>query len=70
MTLDPASLVWKLSVPNLPAGTYEFKAALDRAWTVNYGAGGLLNGGNISYTHDGGPVTFRYDHATHLLTAG
>ena len=70
LILDPATLVWKLSVPALPAGTYEFKAALDRGWTVNYGADGLPNGGNISYTHDGGEVTFRYDHVTHLLTAG
>lgn len=69
LTLDPATLVWKLSVPALPAATYEFKAALDRDWGVNYGAGGVPNGGNISYTHDGGPVTFRYDHFTHLLTA-
>jgi alpha-amylase len=70
LTLDPATLVWKLSVPDLPAGTYEFKAALNRSWDVNYGAGGVPNGGNISYTHDGGAVTFRYDHVTHLLTAG
>jgi alpha-amylase len=69
LTLDPATLVWKLSVPDLPAGTYEFKAALDRGWAVNYGAGGVPNGGNISYTHDGGAVTFRYDHVSHLLTA-
>jgi glycosidase len=70
LTLDPETLVWKLAVPDLPAGTYEFKAALDRSWTVNYGADGVPNGGNISYTHDGGAVTFRYDHFTHLLTAG
>ncbi|MCO4255291.1 alpha-amylase family glycosyl hydrolase [Pseudarthrobacter cellobiosi] len=70
LILDPATLVWKLSVPDLPAGTYEFKAALNRNWDVNYGAGGVPNGANISYTHDGGAVTFRYDHVTHLLTAG
>ncbi|QHK22408.1 alpha-amylase [Pseudarthrobacter psychrotolerans] len=70
LTLDPATLVWKLSVPDLPAGTYEFKAALNRSWDVNYGADGVANGANISYTHDGGAVTFRYDHATHLLTTG
>lgn len=69
LTLDPATMVWKLAVEDLPAGTYEFKAALDRGWTVNYGAGGVPNGGNISYTHDGGAVTFRYDHFSHLLTA-
>lgn len=70
LTLDPATLVWKLSVPDLPAGTYEFKAALNRNWDVNYGSDGVPNGANISYTHDGGAVTFRYDHVTHLLTAG
>jgi alpha-amylase len=70
LTLDPDTLVWKLSAENLPAGTYEFKAALNRSWDVNYGADGVANGGNIPYTHDGGPVTFRYDHITHLMTAG
>ncbi|MDR7158070.1 alpha-amylase family glycosyl hydrolase [Arthrobacter sp. BE255] len=70
LTLDPATMVWKLAVPDLPAGTYQFKAALNRSWTLNYGADGMANGGDISYTHDSGPVTFRYDHVTHLLTAG
>jgi glycosidase len=69
LTLDPADLVWKLSVPNLAPGTYEFKAALNRSWNENYGAGGVPNGANIAFTHDGGPVTFRYDHFTHLITA-
>ncbi|WP_309814193.1 alpha-amylase family glycosyl hydrolase [Pseudarthrobacter sulfonivorans] len=69
LTLDQATLVWKLSA-NLDAGTYEFKAALNRTWDENYGADGVRNGGNIVYKHDGGPVTFRYDHVTHLLTAG
>ncbi|MCP8999581.1 alpha-amylase family glycosyl hydrolase [Pseudarthrobacter sp. RMG13] len=69
LTMDPDTLVWKLSA-TLPAGTYEFKAALDRDWKESYGAGGSATGGNISYTHDGGAVTFRYDDATHLLTAG
>jgi alpha-amylase len=70
LTLDPATLVWKLAVPDLPAGTYEFKAALNRSWNENYGAGGVPNGANVALTHDGGPVTFRYDHFTHLITAG
>ncbi|WP_457965122.1 alpha-amylase family glycosyl hydrolase [Arthrobacter sp. D1-29] len=70
LMLDPADLVWKLQVAGLPAGTYEFKAALDRSWNVNYGANGVPNGANIAYKHDGGPVTFRYDHATHVITAG
>jgi glycosidase len=70
LTLDPADLVWKLTVGNLPAGTYEFKAALNRTWDVSYGAGGVSPGADIPFEHDGGPVTFRYDHATHVITAG
>jgi alpha-amylase len=70
LALDPATLVWKLPVPNLPAGTYEFKAALNRSWNENYGADGVPNGANVALTHDGGPVTFRYDHFTHLITTG
>jgi hypothetical protein len=68
MTLDPADKVWRLTVPNLPAGTYEFKAALNGKWDENYGAGGALNGGNIVLEHPGGAVTFRYDHTTHVLS--
>jgi glycosidase len=70
LTLDPADLVWKLDVADLPAGTYEFKAALDRSWNVSYGAGGASSGANIVLEHDGGPVTFRYDHVTHVMMAG
>ena len=70
LQLDPADLVWKLSAPALPAGTYEFKAALDRSWNVSYGAGGASPGANIVFEHGGGPATFRYDHFTHVITAG
>ncbi|MDQ0754562.1 Ig-like domain-containing protein [Arthrobacter sp. B3I4] len=70
LILDPADLVWKLTVPDLPAGSYSFKAALNRSWAENYGAGGAAGGGNISLVHGGGPVTFRYDHFTHVISAG
>ena len=70
LVLDPADLVWKLSASALSAGTYEFKAALDRSWNVSYGAGGASPGSNIVFKHDGGPATFRYDHFTHVITAG
>ena len=69
MSLDPADRVWRLTA-DLPAGSYEFKAALNGSWTENYGAGGALNGNNITLSHPGGPVTFRYDNSTHLLSAG
>ncbi|BCW65448.1 hypothetical protein NicSoilB4_02110 [Arthrobacter sp. NicSoilB4] len=69
LTLDTKDLVWKLTT-TLPAGSYGFKAALNRSWTENYGAGGAPGGGNVSITHDGGQITFRYDHFSHLITAG
>ena len=50
------------------AGQYAFKAAIDRSWDENYGAGGKLNGSDISYATDGGEVTFYYDHRTHWVT--
>jgi hypothetical protein len=68
LALDPADLVWKLTT-TLPAGSYGFKAALNRSWTENYGAGGAPGGGNVNVTHDGGQITFRYDHASHLIRA-
>lgn len=70
LTLDKEDLVWKLTVSNLVAGSYAFKAALNRSWGISYGAGGASPGADILYEHDGGAVTFRYDHVTHLMTAG
>ena len=54
---------------DLPAGRYEYKAALNGNWDENYGADGARNGSNIVLDHPGGSVTFRYDNATHLLSA-
>lgn len=52
----------------LPAGDYEYKVALDGAWTVNYGSDGAQDGPNytLSLPADG-TVTFTYDPATHLV---
>ena len=54
----------------LPAGDYEYKVALDGAWTVNYGSDGAQDGPNyaLSLPADG-TVTFTYDPATHLVEA-
>ena len=68
LTLDPSDGIWKLVVPDLAAGDYEFKAAIDGSWNENYGLGGAANGSNIAFNHKGGPLTFRYDHASHLMT--
>ncbi|GCE75801.1 pullulanase-type alpha-1,6-glucosidase [Cellulomonas biazotea] len=54
----------------LPAGTYEYKVAIGGSWTENYGAGGVRDGGNVTYTLAAdGPVTFYYDPVTHWFTS-
>ncbi len=68
LALDANDLVWKQTVP-LPAGPYEYKAAIDRDWAENYGAGGVPNGGNIALDLAAQQdVTFYYDHRTHWIT--
>ena len=61
MAYSPVSQRWELTV-QLPAGTYEYKVAIDRSWEENYGAFGARDGANHVLRHDGGVVTFRYDH--------
>lgn len=54
----------------LPAGSYEYKVALDGAWTTNYGSDGAQDGPN--YTLElaaDSTVTFTYDPETHLVEA-
>jgi glycosidase len=62
--------IYTFSTQALPAGTYQTKAALNQGWDVNYGAGGVANGPNITFVvpADGAPMTFRYDTASHLLS--
>ena len=67
LTLDLKDQIWKGTF-DVPAGTYEYKAALNGTWDVNYGSGGAQNGSNVAYTTTGGPVTFFYDHRTHWVT--
>ncbi|MFF1868528.1 alpha-amylase family glycosyl hydrolase [Kitasatospora herbaricolor] len=56
---------------NLPAGSFEYKVAVDNGWTENYGAGGTLGGADmvLSVPAGGSAVTFVYDPGTHLVTA-
>ena len=52
----------------LPAGTYEYKVAVDDGWAENYGAGGVLDGPNIPLTVAGpSQLQFSYDDETHLI---
>src|SRR6478735_6219134 len=53
---------------DVAAGSYEYTVALNNSWDENYGAGGAPGGANIAITAPGGPVTFTYDHATHVIS--
>ncbi|MFZ3452334.1 winged helix-turn-helix domain-containing protein [Arthrobacter sp. 7Tela_A1] len=66
LSFDRSDELWKLTV-DLPAGNYEYKAALNGSWAENYGTGAHFDGANYSFQHAGGPVTFLYDHATHMV---
>ena len=56
---------------SIPAGSYEYKVAINDGWDENYGAGGVPNGSNVAFslasTTD---VTFEYDPHTHVVTHG
>ncbi|MGN8246530.1 pullulanase-type alpha-1,6-glucosidase [Cellulomonas soli] len=56
----------------IPPGTYEYKVAINGTWDVNYGAGGVPGGPNVTYTVSGDTpqqVTFVYDRRTHAFTS-
>ncbi|MDQ1740008.1 MAG: hypothetical protein QOE53_1660 [Pseudonocardiales bacterium] len=61
--------IWSRTLA-LPAGAYEYKAALNNSFDVNYGKGAVPNGPNIALTVPAGgkSVTFYYDNATHWVT--
>lgn len=62
--------LWRSGPFNLKAGDYEFKVALDGAWTTNYGSDGLQDGPNYKVTLAAdGTIEFVYDPATKLVTA-
>ena len=62
--------IYTFETTALPKGSYDTKVALNEAWDINYGAGGVLNGPNISFTvpADNLKVTFSYDSVTHVLS--
>jgi hypothetical protein len=67
LALDPDDDIWKKTVSPEPEG-FAFKAAINRSWDENYGAGGVRNGPDIGYTAPGGNISFYYDHRTHWAT--
>lgn len=68
LTLDDKDKVWK-GTYTIPAGEHAYKAAINKSWDENYGAGGVPNGANISYTAPAGPVKFYYEHGRHFVTS-
>jgi hypothetical protein len=65
---DPDDDVWQ-GIFNVPAGTWEYKAALDDSWDENYGANAQRNGANLSFTLGAtAAVKLYYDHETHWVT--
>ncbi|MGV8041249.1 MAG: pullulanase-type alpha-1,6-glucosidase [Thermoanaerobaculaceae bacterium] len=69
LSFDPNDTVWQQSFM-LPAGSWEYKAALNGSWNENYGLGGVPGGGNIPLTLDAeATVKFYYDHGTHWITS-
>ncbi|GAA2884360.1 pullulanase-type alpha-1,6-glucosidase [Microbacterium esteraromaticum] len=52
---------------DLPAGDYEYKAAIDGSWAVNYGANGVPDGPNVTVSHKGGPISFYFDPRTNIV---
>ena len=68
LVYDSADDVWQRTFP-LPAGSYEYKAPLNDAWTENYGLHAQLDGPNIPLElAAGGDVKFFYDHKSHWVT--
>ncbi|MEO1162786.1 MAG: hypothetical protein AAFV98_03295, partial [Chloroflexota bacterium] len=61
--------LYTFTTSELPAGEYEVKAAINRSWDENYGAGGEADGANIAFTvaEDGDNVTFAFDSASNML---
>jgi alpha-amylase len=54
----------------LPAGTYEWKVAINDSWAENYGAGGARDGSNLTLTlPTESSVTFSWDQITKFPSA-
>jgi glucoamylase len=68
LAYDAGDDVWQGTF-SLPAGSYEYKAALNDSWTENYGQGGVQDGANIPLDlASDTSVKFYYDHKSHWIT--
>jgi hypothetical protein len=68
LAYDAADDVWQRTF-SLPAGSYEYKAPLNDAWTENYGLHAQRDGPNIPLNLAAAKaVKFYYDHKSHWVT--
>jgi pullulanase len=69
LALDAEDGAWQGTF-NVPAGSWEYKAALNDSWDENYGANAARNGGNIGLNlSEAAAVKFYYSHDTHWITS-
>jgi len=65
---DATDSVWQ-GVFNVPAGNWEYKAALNGSWDENYGSNATRDGPNIPLNPGADTdVRFYYDHASNWIT--
>ncbi len=68
LVYDGSDDVWQGVFP-VPAGNWEYKAALNDSWDENYGANAQANGANITLDLAAQTdVKFYYDHKSHWVT--
>ncbi len=68
LTYNAEDTVWQ-AVFNVPAGSWEYKAALNDSWDENYGQNATQNGPNIGLNLGAATgVKFYYDHHSHWIT--
>ena len=61
--------IYQFSTSAIPAGNYQTKAAINESFDENYGAGGVPNGPDISFSvPPSATVTFTYDPVSHVLS--
>jgi pullulanase-type alpha-1,6-glucosidase len=69
LAFDADDQVWQATF-DVPAGAWEYKAALNGGWDENYGLGAARNAANIPLAlSEPAAVKFYYDHETHWITS-
>jgi glucoamylase len=68
LTYDAGDDVWQRTF-SVPAGAWEYKAALNDSWDENYGLHAQSNGANVPLNlASSASVKFYYDHKSHWVT--